>query len=172
MSSRRSRQPVRFILDSLEVPFLDDIHKIERVLTAQGKELGLNDIANPFACMTPSMSTLTVPSLIVTPTSDTPDWLKTDKLNVVYRANHPIITISLGLFDPNKVDIELPYSHLEALLYFVASRVNNPIGMNNEFHAGNNYAQKYELACQELERVNMRIDVGQTNHKLYQKGFA
>ncbi len=66
----------------------------------------------------------------------------------------------------------MPYSHLEPLLYYVASRINNPIGMANEFHAGNSYAAKYEKSCQELEMVNLRVDQGSQNTKLRQKGFV
>ena len=172
VANRRSSQPIRYILDTADAPFKDDIFKIEQVLTEFGQHMGLNDLANPLACMTPNMITLTVPEIVVNPTSDTPYWLRTEHLTVKYRANHPAIVIGLGLFDPSKVDIELPYSHLEALLWYVASRVHNPVGMNNEFHAGNMYAQKYELACQELERVNMRIDQGQTNMKLDKRGFV
>lgn len=172
VSNRRSNEPVRYIIDSLSSPFQDDIHKIERVLTETGFTLGLNDISVKDSCHTPDMSTLVVPDSIIHQTTQTPDHLKTETLDVYYRANHPILTMPLGYFEPKRVDIELPYSHLEALLYFVASRAHNPIGMSDEFHAGNNYAQRYEAACQELERLGLRIDVGQQGSKLESKGFA
>lgn len=141
-----------------------DVLKIERVLTPDGAEFGLNDASDELACATPTMNTLRVPEKVINPTDETPDWALTTLLKVYYKAGHPKVT-------EDTVDLELPDSHLEALLYFIASRVHNPIGMSNEFHAGNNYAQKYELACQELERMNMRIDVGQTSNRLRQKGF-
>lgn len=172
LTSRRSTEPVRYILDSASAPFREDIHKIERVLTEVGFTLGLNDISDKNSCHTPTMSTLVVPDSVINQTSQTPEQLKTSTLDVFYRANHPILTIPIGYFEPKRVELELPYSHLEALLYFVASRANNPVGMSDEFHAGNNYAQRYEAACQELERHNMRIDVGQQSHKLESKGFA
>ena len=71
----------------------------------------------------------------------------------------------------NETEIELPYSHLEALLYFIASRVHNPIGMANEFHAGNSWAAKYEHECVRLEQLNLRVDQGEDNTNFCRNGW-
>ena len=171
--NKRSRETVRYIEDSEAVPFTDNIHKIYRVLTEFGVEMNLNDATDQYSCYTPNMTTLALPSELANQNPiSTPYWLRVNKVQVIYQANHPQIVIPLGLFDPTRVNIELPYSHLEALLYFVASRANNPIGMSNEFHAGNNYAAKFEAACQQLEAMGMEIDTAATNTKLRQKGFV
>lgn len=170
--NRRSRQPLRYIQDSLAVPFKDDILKVEKVLTGGGFELGLNDEGDPLACFTPNMTTLVVPDFLPNPTSETPKWLQTTYLTVVYRANHSIIEVTPGLFDPSRVTIELPYSYLEALLLFVASRVQSPVGLSNEFNAATRYAQLYEAACAELEAKNLRVDHVAANYRLHQKGFV
>jgi hypothetical protein len=151
--------------------FEDDILKIERVYASGGKELSLNDSSDKYSCFTSSASTLRVPIDIAAKTPGIPEELVTDTLLVVYRANHPILVKGSG-FKPGNVELELPYTHLEPLLYYVASRINNPIGMTNEFHAGNSYAAKYERSCQELESVNLRVDQGSQNTKLRQKGFV
>lgn len=52
------------------------------------------------------------------------------------------------------------------LLYYVASRVHNSIGMTGEFNAGNNYSAKYEMSCQQLEQMNLRVDQDSQNSKL------
>jgi hypothetical protein len=161
VSSRRSRAPIRYIEDSMADPFEDDINKVERVLKEDGTELPLNIEGDEDSCFTPSFNVLRIPKS-----------LETGKLEVVYRAVHPQIVIPMGPFDPARVDIELPYSHLEALLYFVASRMHNPVGMTNEFHAGNSYATKYEAACIELEQVNLRVDQGHTNYRLERNGWV
>jgi hypothetical protein len=171
-ANRRSRESVKFILDTQAEPFENDIHKIERVYTDTGFELGLNDEADMYSCFTPTATTLRVPLAVVAESADLPQELKTTNLVVVYRANHPPITISLGLFEPERVEVDLPYSHLEPLLYYVASRVNNPTGMTNEFHAGNSYAAKYELSCAELERINLRVDQGSQNTRLERNGWV
>jgi hypothetical protein len=90
----------------------------------------------------------------------------------VYRANHPIIVQGIGLFEPDRIDVELPYSHLEALLFYVASRVHTPTGMTNETNMGNTYYQKYEASCQQLEVSNLRVDQGSQNSRLYRNGWV
>lgn len=161
VSNRRSREVVRYIADSQAEPFEDDILKVESVFTAEGDELSLNDASDLESCFTPTATTLRVPST-----------LTTDSLTVVYRAmNTPIVIGTAGL-DPARVEVELPYSHLEPLLLYIASRIHNPIGMSNEFHAGNSYAAKYEMACQELEVKNLRVDQGSQNTKLERNGWV
>lgn len=170
-SNTRSLELVKYIQDAGN-PFMDDIHKIERVYSSTGKEFGLNDEADPYAISTPSASVLRVPASVVAQSGDLPDGLKTSTLEVVYRANHPIIRQSDVGFDPLTYDVELPYTHLEPLLLFVASRVNNPIGMVNEFNAGNNYAAKYEKACQDLETMNLRVDQGAQHDRIRRNGWV
>ena len=170
--ARRSTEPVRYLLDTLSDPFVDDILKVERVLTDRHFELGLNDAADPFSVMTPSALKLEVPGIIVSSKLDIPDHLRTENLEIVYRANHPKLVVGMGYYDPNRVEVQLPDSHLEALLFFVASRVNNPIGMGQEFNAGNTYAAKYEQACQALENQGLEIDQGAHNTRLRRQGWV
>lgn len=168
----KSLEPVKFIIDSTTSRFLNDIHKVERVYTDGGKELGLNDEADIHAISTPSATVLRVPPTIVSRSAELPEWMKTSNLEVVYRANHPILTIDDAGFDVEFTDVELPYSHLEPLLLFVASRINNPIGMVNEFNAGNNYAAKYEKSCLAIELTNLRVDQGSQSDRITRNGWV
>lgn len=147
----------------------DDILKIEQVFTKEGYELGVNDASFDYGCFTPSIGTIRVPRIIINKGPDLPSHLITDGLEVVYRADHA--KISKGA-DPDKQDVVLPRSHLQALLYFVASRVHNPIGMVNEFNAGNNYAAKFEMECASLENKNIQVDQGQTSTRLTRNGWV
>lgn len=149
-----------------------DIHKIERVHTESGWELGLNDEGDYYGCFTPSANVLRVHTDLVVPGADLPAQLKTDTLLVIYRANHPLLVLEGGYINPETTEVELPYSHLEALLCFIASRVNNPIGMTNEFHAGNSYYAKYEKECSRLEQVNLRVDQGAQHNRLEKNGWV
>lgn len=156
----------------IEGSYTGNLLKIEQVFTDSGYELGLNDRDDPHSVLTPSMNILSVPRILTEKRSDLPDYLKTDSLLVVYRANHPILNEDLGLDDAEEYEVELPYSHLQALLYFVASRLHNPVGMTNQFHMGNSYAQKYELECQRLEMDNLQIDRGVTNTRAERMGWV
>jgi hypothetical protein len=161
VNGRRTQEPVRYIIDTADERFEDDIIKVEKVLDDDEAEIPLNDASNKYSVTTPSTLTLRVPSI-----------LETQGLTVVYRAAHPKIVMGLGYFDPTRVDVELPDTHLTALLFFVASRVNNPIGMTNEFHAGNSYYAKYEAACQDLEGKGLQVDLGQTNTRAQRNGWV
>lgn len=172
VGNRRSRELVRYIADSIAEPFEDDILKIEQVLTSKGHELGLNDESDVYSCFTPTSTTLRVPMALVDSSVDVPENKVTSSLTVVYRAMSTPITIGTAGLDPTRVEVELPYSHLEPLLLYIASRLHNPIGMTNEFHVGNSYAAKYEMACQELEVKNLRVDQGSQNNKLERNGWV
>lgn len=171
-TNRRSREPVKYIQDTEANPFEDDVQKIEKVMTDSGFELHINNEAEYYSVFTPSLHSLRVPLDLVDQSMDLTDDLKTQGLNVVYRAGHKNITIGNGFFDPARVEVDLPDTHLEALLLFVASRVYNPIGMQNEFNAGNNYAAKYEQACQYLEALNLQVDVGSQSTALVRNGWV
>lgn len=173
VNNTKSTELVRYILDTPAAPFVDDIIKIERVLTPDGEEMGINIEKDMYACATPSMMVLRVPPVMIDGSTGLPDYLKdVAELTVVYRAKHPIMDPDVGSFDPTRLEVELPYSHLQALCLFVASRVNNPIGMTNEFHAGNSYAAKYEQECQLLEGEGIQVDQGSGTNRLQDKGFV
>jgi len=158
--------PVKYIKDSLDSPFKDDILKVEFVVDNTGCSWALNDEANHLACRTPSPTVLRIPEVLRSKGSD---------LIVGYRANHPAVSYKQPNgypFNPEKIDIELPSSHLQALLYFVASRYHNPVGMSNEFHTGNSYYAKYEAECMRLEMENLETDQGGQYDRLYANGWV
>lgn len=147
--------------------------KIERVLTDTDFELALNDEADAYSVFTPTASSLRVPADIVNQIVDLPDRYKTAGLMVVYRANHPKIVQSLGYFDPTRVKVQLPDSHMEPLLLYVASRMNTPMGTGQfEGQAGNNYYAKYEASCQSIETSNLKVDQGSQNTRLRSNGWV
>lgn len=170
-SNVRSREAVQYLLDDMTFPFEDDLLKVTRVYVDSGVELYLNDKSHPYSINTPMPDTLLVPSALVNQHPDLPDELKTTYLTVHYSANHPKLIKLHGCPDPERTPFLLPEAYLAALLYFVASRVHNPIGMVNEFHAGNSYAAKYEMECQRLEGRNLDIDEGDSNHRFARSGW-
>ena len=101
-------------------------------------------------------------------------------LTVVYKAGHvPIPKIAdadLDGFDLTGVQIDLPVTYLEALLYFVASRIFNPMDLSNvvgrqPFHSGNNYYSKYEAACAQLMTKGLDISESLETGLFQRKGF-
>lgn len=161
-----------YILDSLTVPYRDTLLKVETVYTELGQELHLNDASQYYSLHTPNLKTLVVPKDIVDSVAGLPDEYKTSTLRVVYRANHRIMPYGYNGYDSEQVEIDLPYTYVEPLIYFVGSRFHNPMGLVNDFNAGNNYAAKYERACQEIEKNNTRVDQGMQNTRLAMGGWV
>jgi hypothetical protein len=144
-SNTSSSEPVKWITDASD-PFEADLLRIERVYAEDGTELTLNLLGDADALRTPAYNYLVVP-----------DTLETQVLTVVYRADHPAINKYIANAAPSQVPIELPTSHLNALLMFVGSRIMNPTGMSGTFHEGNNYAMKYEAECALLTELGVGI---------------
>lgn len=159
----------KYILDSLETPFRDDILKIERVSTLDNFDLPLNMRHERMNVQVPVVDTLIFPTEIITGVGEVPEEFKTDHFKVYYRANHPSLIPRNGIIMADKIEVELPTSHLQALLYYVASRKTNPIGIVQEFHAGNSWYQKYELECKNLEVEGVGIKEDLT-HQRFRKG--
>jgi len=172
VNSRRARAEIRYLLDTPAQPFDDDILKIVRVETDDGVELDLNNHSNTLSVFTPTAAILRVPMGMVNGDRSIPESLKTVNLLLSYRAAHRKIVEGVGYFDPSRYEVELPDSHLEALLWFVASRAHNPIGMGQEFNAGNTYYAKYENACAQLEATGMEVDQGSENYRLQRNGWV
>lgn len=169
--SNTASQEIKFLLDSQAEPFTDTVHKIERVYAGNEIELSMNDEYNPLSVFTPSPLVLRLPAALVNAEPDVPQELLGAPLNVVYRASHPKISVSAG-FDPELVELELPDTHLEALLFYVASRHHNPAGMLAEFNSGNAWAAKYEMECQRLKDLNLEVDARNTNFRIVRNGWV
>jgi hypothetical protein len=168
-SNSRSRKPVKYLHDQAD-PFMDDLLKLERVLTDAEYELALNVERDPWSAFTPATTRLRLPRALTEQSSDLPMLLKTADLTLVYRANHPKIDVED--FDVEATTIELPDAYLEPLLYFIAARVHTPIGTPNEGQVGMNWVARYEASCRELENQGLDIDQGGANDRVYRKGWA
>lgn len=172
-ANTRSREQVRYLVDSASSPFQDDVLKIEEVKTDRGTILNLNDHEDLYSLSTPAANILRIPKPIVDLAPGIPDEFKTSWLEVVYRANHPKIVQGIGLFDPTRIQVQLPESHLQALLLFIASRVNTPTGMTGEYNPGNNYAMKYEAECAKLVELGLQTDQGSgSRDRFIGRGFV
>lgn len=159
-SNSKSKEPIKYIND-LDRQFQDDLLRVDRVLDDEGNELILNQKGNPDSVNTPSYNMLVVP-----------DNLESETLTVVYRADHPKINATKGQYVSFQEEIDLPVTHLEALLYFIASRFMNPVGISGEFHEGNNYAAKFEKACQALEMGGYQVDGDGDSDRFINNGWA
>lgn len=148
-----------------------DLLKIEKVTDPEGNELVLDDQSNPDSLFRSSRNVLVVPDHV----QEALFKKEMRKLTVTYRADHLPIGLREAAKEPERVEVDLPSTHLQALLLFVASRVISPIGVSGsqgQFHEGNNYAQKYEQACVELEAGGYQLTDYDDGAKFRGRGFV
>lgn len=169
MANRRSREPVRYIDDTAN-PFVDDLLKVEQVFSDSGYEFNVNNPVDMLSMNTPVQRQLVVPADIVAKKDYLPEEMRTDTLDVVFRANHA--KLSAEDVEPEDIELEIPETHVEALLLFIAARVHTPAGIGESESTGNNYYAKYELACQQLEDQGLQIDKGAQYNRLQKGGWV
>lgn len=165
----------KYILDSAD-PFYDTVLKVQRVLDDDGREFPFNDPDLDYSIREIDEKTLFIPSDIYEeyPYADTPvgGVSDNDTVVVVFHKGHRTLTED-DWESPEDCEIALPNTHLEALLYFVASRLMNPLGASREGnHEGNNYMARYEQACLRLEGRGMQIDRQYSGNKFRNRGWA
>lgn len=147
--------------------------KVQRIYGDTDHEFVLNNLGDRYSILNETVSVINVPRAVVDKPDSLPKDLLTDTLRIVYRAKPtPLDTDSAGFFDAEDLELELPDSYLDALLYYVASRVSNGFEGNHVFHAGNNYAAKYEAACKQLEMSNVQVDRAGSEDRLTRNGWV
>jgi len=105
-----------------------------------------------------------------------PEGLGNQWIRVVYKASPRRLKKieDDGLYEPDRIFIDLPYSYLMAVVYFIAHRLTNANmqGVQQGFHEGNNYYQKYISACAILKDRGVDVDsVAESGQRFLQKGF-
>ena len=155
-----STEPIKYIDDSIYKPFKENVLKIEAVYSEYGEEYPLNDRNQTYSVYTPSHDSI-----------DIPFNEKENAVSVIYRANHDKIIVG-EVFDPSVIEIDIPASLEEALLFFVANRVLNAMGAGNNIQEANHFLSKYELTCSQIEMYGLIGSTSTTNNRLENLGWV
>ena len=152
-------QQAQYIVDTAGNKFGDDVLKIQDVYTEIGEQLPINDITEPKSVFTSGQQSIQIP------------WKVTgDVVNVVYRASHKRIRLS-DYASVNDIDLYLPPSYVEPLLYFIAHRHFAGIGGQSATPTSQGFLQKYEARCQEIERNGIPNRDQNPSNELDRSGF-
>jgi len=142
-----SLEPIKYILDTPQNPFLDDVLKIEEVYDEGGNKLPMNDITEELSIYTPSFRSVQYP------------YPKNENIFAVqYRASAPRIEYVRGM-NPEEIELDLPNSLHEALIYYIAHRVHAGMGQgirDNNQESGA-YYQKFEASCKIVELHGLEV---------------
>lgn len=160
-NSVTSGDPYAFIIDSIDNPYLGDILQIVSVTSDTGHSIRLNEDVQVSRTLTHNTELVGLASLTQGHISAFLPSYNVLQFNsghnggdvlVRYKAKPKPLDTSLA---PDNVFIELPDHYLQALVYYVAHRLTNPMGSETigrgMFHEGNNYAAKYKEACDSLK---------------------
>jgi hypothetical protein len=157
-SNTASLESPKYIADSVANPFQDDVLKIEEVYDEEGNLLCLNDPTEDLSIFTPSYNQIQIPY--------PNDW---NTLAVQYRAAHPRIIWNYTT-DASTIEVKLPEALYQAALYFIASRAT-PVSLDGGA-SKNEYIQKYEMACQAVEKQGLHIQAEVSNWRFDNHGWV
>lgn len=159
-SNLLSTQPVKYVLDNEYLPFRDNIIKILAVYGPTGEELPLNTAGDDSSVYTPQFNKIQIPF-----------GEHGEVYSILYRADHPRLVLDESTI-PEQVEVNLPPSFLQALLYYVAARVVVPVGNSETGEATTNYLAKYEMECQRLAIYNLGNETTNVDMILERNGWV
>jgi len=162
-----SVQPVRYILDTPENPFQDDILKVEKITNpADNSVVPLND---PHSAL--SLHTSEYDVIEWQYAADEDPVLMLDQVIISYKAKPDQILADSDL-QPYLVEVRLPDSLLEALLLYIGSRIHTNLNIDGSMGEGNNYYGKFEAACKKVENLGLLDYPAPHNIKLEMRGWV
>ena len=136
-SNSDSNEPVKYLCDSRFNKFTDSgFLRIDTLFNELGEPVAIDDIGQQYSMFTSSHDTVQVPY---------PD--NANSFIVHYKAGHPLLPTDRV----DGVEVDLPYTHLEPLMFYVASRAL--ASLNPE--ESNNYLMKFENSCMKLTQLNL-----------------
>jgi len=162
-SATNGTEPIKYLLDSATDPFLARVLKVERVTTSDvdvTDDLPLNDVSNDKSILLLGYNILKVPE---------PNG--SDILTVHYRAA-PDKVVSAGL-DPSIVEIPLPDSLMEPLIFYIAARAHaNITSIDGNPSEGILYMQKFEASVLKAKEIGAIDLMHESNNRPCNNGWV
>jgi hypothetical protein len=160
VSNEASGEPVKYILDTVDAPFQDNVIKVEEAYDEDGIEIRINDTNDLFSIYTPRFDMVQMPFV-----NDE------EVVSVIYRARHEKL-VATAATDLSTLTINLHPSFHQALLFFVAGRILMTMGTDQGGNEGDAFFGKYEGECQRLVTYNVLAEANTTNQRLELNGWV
>ena len=161
VTNTASTKPNKYIVDTEIEPFEDDVLRVEKVIDEEGKVLYLNDTQEAWSVFTPAYNKIQVPY------SDS-----ANTVFVTYRADHKKIPKDLTEEDIAAYEVDVPLSHLEPVLLYVAGRIHTAMSTVEGVNEGSVYMARFEASCNKITDLNLFNNDNTTNTKLITRGFV
>lgn len=146
-------------LQHADLPFTDNLLRIEQVFQYNGDEVPLNDETAKFSAFTPRSDVLQFSQPI------------SEVLSVLYRADHVRLPMKAGL-DITSLNLDIPDVCIEPLLNYVTNRVLGSQSSSDALNNAAGYAIKFEQQLQQLERSGLWQTEMPTNLRLEKNGWV
>lgn len=155
VSNDASEQPIKYIVDTAEDPFTNNILRIESITDEEGTELGIDDYNDEDSVLTLTYDSIKLPN----PADD-------GILTISYRAA-PEIIIGDDDLNPETYDVRIPIFLLEALIFYIGSRL-----FASDAELSMLLLTKYEASCKRVTDLELVIPDNTTNLKLTDNGWV
>lgn len=169
-----STEPYKYIIDSEENPFEDDVLRIEQAFDEGGVPISINDeFSSNRVIFTPSYDSVQIPlpeeenSIFITYRANHPEISLEDETIVTTIPGYwdeydnepvwvdPVTTVTVVPADIDTIEIKIPPYLEEALLSFIASRVHSTRSSDGAQSESSKYYGKYNAICNDVEVKNM-----------------
>lgn len=148
-----SVEAIRYIIDTEQMPFANDILMIENIVDVDGFSVPFGDAESECSWRLPQYDTIVI---------DAP--IDATRFRIYYRAMPE--EVPFGPLNPNNVEIRLPRILENALLAHVAGNVYGNMSMEGALAKSQNFLDTYENECKILEERNvLNTSIAHTNIK-------
>jgi hypothetical protein len=159
VSNTGSAEPIKYIIDTIDTPFTNDLIRIETIEDSNGDILLLNDQTESTSIKLPSYNKIKV----VAPIDE-------ELLIITYKANHDKVLVS-GLTTTDQ-EIYIPEVLLEPLLYHIASRFHSSLPNAAGISESEKYISKYENACIRIKLENLINEYNYSTDRMGDRGWV
>lgn len=152
--SNHEKQGLKYIVDNDLKPFNNDVILILDISTLDGRALAINDPHSLFGVMIPQPNCILIPK-----------DLGVKYLNVLYKANHPLIPLTEP--ETSEYEIEIPNGMYSAFSAYVACLFLQTMG-GGKIEQSNALFARYSTQVQLLQAngIGIKQEIG-TNYKPY-----
>ena len=158
-SNLTSVEPYKWVVDTPERPFQEDIILIEEAFNEDGSCLAINKDNDLCGLFTPQPDVLQ----IIMPEEE-------NAIALTYKANHAKMDLSVDV--PSNIELEIPAQLVRPLALFVASLAHNSVGSPEGVNTGFAKMQEYEAACMQVDLLGTIHRESWINTNIWRNGWV
>ena len=150
----------KYIFDTIEKPFLNDLIRVDAAYDSEGYPVTLNDEGKITSWFTPTNDTIQIPN----PTEGA-------MATIMYRAKHA--TIEPNPTSPEMISVNIPVCLEAALGAHIASRAFIALGNQTSIQLSAYFAQLYQTEIKQVIDLNLlQSSSNSSNMKFYKGGWV